>query len=203
MRWSVEIYTKTFFILLTLNLCVIAISAACVNEPNSTSNLEHRTINPAASTSSDYETLWPSPSSQSTYINALPTATAPPSASYIIIVNRWRSKLGMKAFARDPKLESNAIDVVYSSHGEMVHKFNHDTFGQVLAPGNDKDFEHVFVGGWLCEIPSLPGLDDVCDVQSKGWEYNGQTSHAELLTSNTYSRIGCAYYAGIWCCDLA
>jgi hypothetical protein len=95
------------------------------------------------------------------------------------------------------------MDTVVSSNGQMVHKLNPGSFGQVLAPGNADDFEHVFVGGWLCEIPSLPGLDGVCAKQSEGWAYAGQTGHAEILTSDQYSKIGCALHAGIWCCDVA
>ena len=111
--------------------------------------------------------------------------------------------MGMKPLEHDSKLESNAMDTVVSSNGQMVHKLNPGSFGQVLAPGNADDFEHVFVGGWLCEIPSLPGLDGVCAQQSEGWAYAGQTGHAEILTSDQYSKIGCALHAGIWCCDVA
>ncbi|EOA85892.1 uncharacterized protein SETTUDRAFT_110914 [Exserohilum turcica Et28A] len=111
--------------------------------------------------------------------------------------------MGMKTLAYDSKLESNAMDTVESSKGAMVHKLNEGTLGQVLAPGDANHFEHVFVGGWLCEMPSLPGLGDVCQRESKGWAYNGQTGHAEILTSKEYSKIGCALSTGIWCCDLA
>jgi hypothetical protein len=111
--------------------------------------------------------------------------------------------MGMKPLANDAKLQSNAMDTVVSSNGQMVHKLNPGSYGQVLAPGNADDFEHVFVGGWLCEMPSLPGLDGVCATQSEGWAYEGQTGHAEILTSDNYSKIGCALHAGIWCCDLA
>jgi hypothetical protein len=87
----------------------------------------------------------------------------------------------------------------------MKHKLNPGTYGQVLAPGKPdmESFLSVFVGGWLCEIPTLPGLDGVCSTMSKGWSYEGQTGHAEILTSDNYSKIGCKNYEGIWCCDLA
>ncbi|KAF1926529.1 uncharacterized protein M421DRAFT_422511 [Didymella exigua CBS 183.55] len=136
---------------------------------------------------------------------ATSTAPAPSSTAsgYQAIVDTWRAKMGLKALTNDAKLESNAMDTVVSSNGQMVHKLNPGSYGQVLAPGNADDFEHVFVGGWLCEIPTLPGLDGVCATQSEGWAYAGQTGHAEILTSDNYSKIGCALYAGIWCCDLA
>lgn len=140
------------------------------------------------------------PAPTSTTAAAAPSSTA---TGYQAVVDTWRAKMGMKALANDAKLESNAMDTVVSSNGQMVHKLNPGSFGQVLAPGNADDFEHVFVGGWLCEIPTLAGLDGVCSTQSDGWAYNGQTGHAEILTSDNYSKIGCALHAGIWCCDLA
>jgi hypothetical protein len=136
----------------------------------------------------------------------IPTSTPQPSTfptDYMAVVSHWYTKIGMRSLERDLKLESNAMDTVVVSNGTMVHKLNTGTFAQVLAPGDNNNFEHVFVGGWLCEKPSLPGLGGVCATQSEGWVYNGQTGHAEILTSNNYSKIGCAIYTGIWCCDLA
>ncbi|KAJ4362620.1 hypothetical protein N0V95_001425 [Ascochyta clinopodiicola] len=152
-----------------------------------------------------YETEAPAPEPTSTKAAATSAAPAPSATSsgYQAVVDTWRAKLGLKALTNDAKLESNAMDTVVSSNGQMVHKLNPGSFGQVLAPGNADDFEHVFVGGWLCEIPTLPGLDGVCSSQSDGWAYNGQTGHAEILTSDNYSKIGCALHAGIWCCDVA
>lgn len=124
-------------------------------------------------------------------------------ASYMITVDKWRARMGLKPLVNDARLESNAADTVLSGNGQMIHKLNPGSFGQVLAPGNGDDFEHVFVGGWLCEIPTLPGLQNVCSTQSDGWAYNGQTGHAEILISDNYSKIGCALHAGVWCCDLA
>ncbi|KAJ4990668.1 hypothetical protein SVAN01_03899 [Stagonosporopsis vannaccii] len=144
----------------------------------------------------------PAPTSTKATTSAAP-APAPSAAGYQGVVDTWRAKMGMKPLINDAKLESNAMDTVVSSNGQMVHKLNPGSFGQVLAPGNADDFEHVFVGGWLCEIPTLPGLDGVCSSASDGWAYNGQTGHAEILTSDSYSKIGCALHAGIWCCDVA
>ena len=74
--------------------------------------------------------------------------------------------MGLQTLSRNSILEANAMDKVMSSNGEMIHKLNPGTFGQVQAPGSTDDFEYVFVGGWLCEIPSLPGLQGVCATQS-------------------------------------
>ncbi|CAG5190127.1 uncharacterized protein ALTATR162_LOCUS12139 [Alternaria atra] len=141
-----------------------------------------------------------------TSTHTMPTLTthpAIPSRDYMEIVNEWRAKLNMEALVHDPELETNAMDAVVAGNGAETHKLNPGTFGQVIAPGKLDTFEHVFVGGWLCEIPDLPGLGDVCASQSVGWNHNGQTGHAEILTSKDYARIGCALYADVWCCDLA
>lgn len=134
-----------------------------------------------------------------------PTPEAPKADGYMGIVEEWRGKLGLSQLAHDAKLESNAMDVVVAGAGKMVHKLNPGTYGQVLAPGDAdiESFKKVFVGGWLCEIPTLAGLDGVCQKMSQGWSYEGQTGHAEILTSPNYSKIACAQHQGIWCCDLA
>jgi hypothetical protein len=141
-----------------------------------------------------------------TSTHTMPTLTdspATPGMGYMEIVNKWRANLDMEALVHDPELETNAMDTVVAGNGAATHKLNPGTFGQVIAPGKLDTFEDVFVGGWLCEIPDLPGLGDACASQSVGWIYNGQTGHAKILTSEDYTRIGCALYASVWCCDLA
>jgi hypothetical protein len=166
---------------------------------------------PAAPTSK-YEapvvTPTPTPTPEPTPETPAPVSSAAPAPSasgYMGIVEEWRQKLGLKQLACDSHLESNAMDTVVASNGEMIHKLNSGTYGQTLAPGDDTvtSFEKVFVGGWLCEIPTMAGLDGVCSTMSEGWSYEGQTGHAEILTSPNYSKIGCANHAGIWCCDFA
>lgn len=132
-------------------------------------------------------------------------APAPPAdtgSGYMATVNEWRQKLGLPNLEYSKTLEDNAANTCDEGNGEMKHKLNPGTMGQVLAPGSMEKFEHVFVGGWLCEIPSLPGLDGVCAEQSKGWTYEGQTGHAKILTSPDYKKIGCACVKGIVGCDL-
>jgi hypothetical protein len=136
----------------------------------------------------------------------VPTATyvsTSPGTDYMLVANKWRSKVGKSALVHDPKLESNAADTVISSNGQMVHKLNTGTYAQVLAPGTAEDFEDIFVGGWLCEKPNVPGLNGVCKTLSRGWDYRGQTGHADILTSAEYSKLGCGWHSGIWACDLA
>lgn len=137
-----------------------------------------------------------------------PSSSAPATGSgstdgYMGVVAEWRSKMGMSALTEDSTLAANALKTAADGNGEMVHQLNPGSMAQVLAPGDAGDFEKVFVGGWLCEIPSLPGLDGVCETMSQGWAYAGQTGHAEILSSTSYSKIGCGNAGGIWSCDLA
>jgi hypothetical protein len=120
------------------------------------------------------------------------------------VVSQWRSAMGLPALTEDNKLQSNAQDASASSGGQLKHKLNPGSMAQVMAPGNEGNFESVFVGGWLCELPNLPGLgSSVCNSASKGWNHAGQTGHAEILSSTKYTKIGCGLASGIWSCDLA
>jgi uncharacterized protein YkwD len=133
-----------------------------------------------------------------------PEQPAPPATGgYMDVVSKWRSKMGMKELAVSSKLEGTSKDTVDSSPGRMKHKLNSGVYGQVLAEGTADNFEHVFLGGWLCERANLPGLGNACETASDGWNYQGQTGHADILTSPEYTQIGCSFATGIWCCDLA
>lgn len=138
-----------------------------------------------------------------------PVPETPPSTSegYMGIVDEYRSKMGLSALSQDAKLESNAKDCAASGNGQMVHKLNPGSFAQVLAPGDCSNFmetfKKAFVGGWLCELPNTPGLGNECATMSEGWAYEGQTGHAEILTSTSYSKIGCGCEGGIVACDLS
>lgn len=139
---------------------------------------------------------------------AAPTASAAPPSSgnqdgYMAIVSEWRSKLGLSQLQQDGQLQANAEKTASDGQGEMKHWLGPGSMGQVLAPGSPSEFEHVFVGGWLCEISTLPGLNGVCAEMSKGWDYAGQDGHAKILTDPKYSKIGCGNVGNIWACDLA
>lgn len=152
------------------------------------------------------ETPAASPQAPTPVASAAPTQTASTGSSsggYMDIVSEWRSKMGMSALTQDDKLQGNALKTVQDGNGQMVHELNSGSMAQVLAPGDASDFEKVFVGGWLCERPDIAGLDGICSTMSQGWSYGGETGHADILTSGSYSKIGCALDAGIWGCDLA
>ncbi|KAE8825400.1 hypothetical protein HRS9139_08510 [Pyrenophora teres f. teres] len=138
-----------------------------------------------------------------------PTATeaakAPPSGGYIDIVIEWRAKMGLPPLEIDLRLQANALTTIQHSGGAMIHELNPGTMAQVMAPGECtlEGFGGCYLGGWLCEKPQLKGLDGVCHKASKGWEYNGQTDHAEILVSTNYGKIGCSCDFNMWACDLA
>ncbi|RMZ80427.1 hypothetical protein DV737_g2980, partial [Chaetothyriales sp. CBS 132003] len=124
-------------------------------------------------------------------------------SSYLDIANKWRSAGGLPEFAESSTLVANALKTAQDSGGELIHELNTGTLAQVLAPGNADNFESVYVGGWLCEIPTLTGLDGICTTEAEGWDHSdGETGHADILTSTSYTNIGCALAEGIWACDL-
>jgi uncharacterized protein YkwD len=141
--------------------------------------------------------------------SAAPSAAAPASGgssdgSYMGIVNEWRGKMGLPALTEDNTLQSNALQTSDDSGGQLKHHLFPGSMAQVMAPGSFSNFESIFVGGWLCELPSLPGLgSSVCNSASQGWNHAGQTGHAEILSSTKYTKIGCGVAEGICTCDLA
>lgn len=142
----------------------------------------------------------PAPSS-----SASPPSTGSSGGSdYMSIVNKWRAAGGLSDLTEDSTLQGNALKTATDGHGQMKHELNPGSMAQVLAPGSMSNFESIYVGGWLCEIPSLPGLDGICSSMDKGWDHsNGETGHADILTSKSYSKIGCSVSDGIVACDLA
>ncbi|EXJ56614.1 hypothetical protein A1O7_06958 [Cladophialophora yegresii CBS 114405] len=112
---------------------------------------------------------------------------------YMSVVSKMRAAGGLPPLTQDSKLEANALKTSQDSTNGLQHELNPGTFAQVLAPGSPDNFESVYVGGWLCELPNLPGLDGICSSAAQGWDHsNGETGHAEILTSTKYSKIGCA-----------
>jgi hypothetical protein len=122
--------------------------------------------------------------------------------AYMSIVNEYRTKLGLPTLAYDPELEANDRRTCVEGNGQLIHKLYSPTLAQVLAQGNMDQFKHIFVGGWLCERPNMPGLGNECATESQGWYYGGQTGHADILISTAYTRIGCASAGGVTGCDL-
>jgi len=124
---------------------------------------------------------------------------------YLGVVSKWRAAGGLPSLSQDSGLEANALKTSTDSTNGLQHELNPGTFAQVLAPGDSSNFESVYVGGWLCEVPGLPGLNGICSTMAQGWDHSdGETGHADILTSTKYTKIGCALSGtGVWACDLA
>ncbi|KAF2865031.1 hypothetical protein BDV95DRAFT_507973 [Massariosphaeria phaeospora] len=129
--------------------------------------------------------------------------------------------MGLSPLKNSDLLSKHALGVVTKNNGQMIHEIVNlqqnpsvKSTGQVLAPGKapgdegEENFKKVFVGGWLCELSSLPGLEGECATMSDGWSYvdpatgKAQTGHAEILSSKDFTHIGCGWFNGQWCCDL-
>jgi hypothetical protein len=125
-------------------------------------------------------------------------------SGYMAIVNQYRGIMGKSALTESSQLQANAQKTADDSGGQLKHELNPGSMAQVLAPGDASNFESVFVGGWLCEVPSYLGSDSsICNSMSQGWNHAGQTGHADILSSDGYHNIGCALGDGIWACDLS
>ncbi|PFH57416.1 hypothetical protein XA68_15112 [Ophiocordyceps unilateralis] len=130
-------------------------------------------------------------------------------SEYLSIVNHWRSVIGIKQnMTVSTSLEANALAACRQSSSSNLQHTQDPGEGQVLAPGPEKSFEYVFVGGWLCEMPSLPGISQACDVVRRGvpgetpWLLTTETGHARLLSDPSFTKIGCANANNVWGCNL-
>jgi hypothetical protein len=124
-------------------------------------------------------------------------------ARYMKTVSYWRNEFGLPPLRRRRYLEANAFETGMDSGGLLIHKLNPGTLAQVMAPGNAANFENVYVGGWLCEMPWKEALNGICAIAARGWIHNGDIGHAEILIRETYSEIGCSLVLDLWICDLA
>lgn len=177
----------------------------------SDSNMWH-TATDATPTATETPTAAAEPKNTWSSAPAASPATSPSSTpssgdtGYMAIVSKWRTAGGLPDLSHDSQLEANALKTSTNSVGGLIHELNPGTMAQVLAPGNPNNFENVYVGGWLCEIPTLPGLNGICATEAQGWDHsNGETGHALILTSLSYTKIGCAISSAtnVWACDLA
>lgn len=178
---------------------VVTVTSYSDSEPTETPSAVYTP--PAESTPTPTE----APAAAETTTSASEPEASSSGTGYIGIVSKWRSAGGLPALTQDSTLEANALKTSTDSVGGLIHELNPGTFAQVLAPGTPDNFESVYVGGWLCEIPTLPGLDGICDTLGQGWNHAGQTGHADILTSTSYSKIGCALASstGVWACGMS
>ncbi|KAL6716256.1 hypothetical protein ACLMJK_005822 [Lecanora helva] len=127
--------------------------------------------------------------------------------------NYWRQKwLGLPPFTWSSTLADNAYKTATTAtyyttengkqvpHNEggatvMGHELYPGSHGQCIIEGDDTaikngltPFDRAWLG-WICEEPNnnIP-----CD-QIGNIKYNGDTGHAEIIKSSSYSQIGCYY----------
>ncbi|RDA83042.1 hypothetical protein CP532_1458 [Ophiocordyceps camponoti-leonardi (nom. inval.)] len=127
---------------------------------------------------------------------------------YDQILNDWRDIMGLPKLTKSDILEKHAKEACDQSSKTNL---NHTSYNeaQVMAPGNETSFEWTLVGGWLCEMADLPGIWWACQAVkllgdiTGGWDYQGQTGHAEHLSNGTFTKVGCANANEVWTCSLS
>ena len=182
----------------------------------------------------------PTPSSpvveSSSTTEETPAATSQPSdgsplsagVSYLTTINKWRSAYSLNTLKWSSKLAANAQKTGTDDGGvNENHELNSGSMAQVITPGQqvgvgdlegESPFEIAYVG-WLCEVPSDPelsanGVDQCALVKQVLNLYYTETGHHDILTSTSYSEIGCYFapnpaandkseYQGLYVCDLA
>jgi hypothetical protein len=100
--------------------------------------------------------------------------------AYMTVVNEYRTRLDLPKLTWGSQLQANAKKTVVDGNGEMVHQLNPPSMAQVLCPGTKDDFKTCFVGGWLCERPNTPGLEDDCKTLGQSFTHT-ETGHTDIL----------------------
>lgn len=148
--------------------------------------------------------------------------------SLLTTINKWRRAYNLSELKWSSKLAANAQKTGDDGQGvNQNHELNPGSYAQVITPGtdhkisgldygNDSCFELSYVA-WLCESndPQLKSPVDQCALVANNLHMQySSTGHHDILTSTSYSQIGCAFaknpkasstspYQGLWVCDLA
>lgn len=155
-----------------------------------------------------------------------PVADDGSDASILAVANKYRSLYGLPAFKWSSQLKANAAKTGEDNGGvNMNHELNSGSMGQVITPGLATASPSVDLGGlspfeaaylsWMCEKSSDSEISKFCPImQSAMHMMYSSTGHYDILTSSSYSSIGCKFvanpaasssspYQGIWTCDVA
>lgn len=148
--------------------------------------------------------------------------------SLLTTINKWRRAYNLNELKWSSKLAGNAQKTGDDGQGvNQNHELNPGTYAQVITPGTDHKIQGLDYGpdtcfelsyvAWLCESndPQLKSPVDQCALVANNlhMEYSS-TGHHDILTSTSYSQIGCGFaknsnasptspYQGLWVCDLA
>lgn len=144
-------------------------------------------------------------------------------------INKWRGIYKLPLLKWNHQLELNALKTGTDGAGQnQNHELNPGTMAQVITPGmivkyggdlgGDTPFELSYVA-WLCESSGdaelkSDGIDHCQLVDENLHMYYTDKGHYEILTSPSYTNIGCAFadnpdvdnetpYQGLWVCDLS
>ncbi|CAJ2514164.1 Uu.00g022830.m01.CDS01 [Anthostomella pinea] len=140
---------------------------------------------------------------------AAPTVTAASSSSssgvdYMTTVNKWRGIMNLPTLTYNAAIEASCMQTLINNGKnaltEASHMLSNGAMAQVLATGTwtTDGFAKAYVQEWLCEIPSLHGLSGVCNNPAG----SSEQGHAKILTSKSYTTIGCAGFDGNVGCSL-
>ncbi|KID82702.1 CAP domain protein [Metarhizium guizhouense ARSEF 977] len=119
---------------------------------------------------------------------------------YMSFINKWRTTIGKPPLEHDALLESNALETSCRSPPELEHVLFKGSAQQVMCGGNQSIDNAVRT--WLCERSDLPNMEEACKSFPPGWS-GGLTGHADVMSSEKYTKIGCGNKNGIWTCDVA
>ena len=184
-------------------------------------------VTPQLKTTTPTQTPASQPASQPTASAESDGSPLSDGTSLLQTANYWRDQYGLPHFTWDAQLEKNALKTGTDGRGQnQVHQLNPGTMAQVITPGmvvkyggdlgGDTPFELSYCA-WLCEVPSntlKAGGKDQCNLVDKNLHmYYSDTGHYDILTSPTYTKMGCAFshnpdtdnntpYQGLWVCDL-
>ena len=121
------------------------------------------------------------------------------------VANKWRSKQNLGTFAWDDGLETASANTnIANGANSMVHRNVGPGQGQVIAQGSSTltgtssqgelgPIDLLYLG-WICElsgeIPDFPCSDAIAATHMNS---EGQTDHATILMTPTYTKIGCNF----------
>ncbi|PHH90885.1 hypothetical protein CDD83_2346 [Cordyceps sp. RAO-2017] len=115
---------------------------------------------------------------------------------YMQVVNEWRTRMSRENLTQDTSLET-------ATRG-ACRKGDHDALDQVMGAFIDT-FQRFFLS-CLCERPELPGIgEETCqrEVNVPRTGDGSITGHADALSSQEYTKIGCARIDSCVSCNLA
>ena len=134
------------------------------------------------------------------------------------VANKYRDAFGLSKLTWSSDCANNAKTTGQMNGGSLLeHTGRPINMGQVISPGAADNFEMVYTGAWLCEVPSGP-IGSICGSMISALHMDhssGDIGHYKILTDPNYKSIGCAWtpdasgkkpfyavWGGQWVCNL-